>query len=160
MSDLPFRLKDRCRRDLSSHIVTAQYQDPIISTKDGIQKIENWKERVNGLPTVEEELNALIKPKNMRKTVYIMHMPPYGVGLDDAGENYKVGSQAIYNFIKTNQPLMTLHGHVHESPVFSAKWFSNIGDTVCIQPGQGDDFRYVKIELDTMKYERIKMSLE
>ena len=74
-----------------------------------------------------------------------LHVPPYGSGLDDAPElnsNLKVqsslgqtrfkpvGSTAVRAAIERYQPLLGLHGHIHEAHA-SCK----IGRTVCINPG-------------------------
>jgi uncharacterized protein len=74
-----------------------------------------------------------------------LHVPPYGSGLDDAPElnadlkvqsslgqtRFKpVGSTAVRAAIERYQPLLGLHGHIHEAHA-SCK----IGRTVCINPG-------------------------
>nr|HET6905288.1 hypothetical protein [Ktedonobacteraceae bacterium] len=74
-----------------------------------------------------------------------LHVPPFGTGLDDAPEldaslkvqsslgqtRFKaVGSTAVRTAIEQYQPLLGLHGHVHEAHA-SCK----IGRTVCINPG-------------------------
>ena len=41
-----------------------------------------------------------------------------------------VGSTAVRDFILSKQPLLGLHGHVHES-----KAAQNLGRTLCINPG-------------------------
>jgi uncharacterized protein len=41
-----------------------------------------------------------------------------------------VGSTAVRELIERYQPLLTLHGHVHESP-----GATHIGRTLCINPG-------------------------
>jgi uncharacterized protein len=53
------------------------------------------------------------------------------------------------------QPLLALHGHIHESPVYSGIWKAQIGKTICIQPGQLDARRlsYVICDLASMKVE-------
>ena len=40
-----------------------------------------------------------------------------------------VGSIAIQRFIERRQPLITLHGHVHESARLTGAWRTVIGDT-------------------------------
>jgi Icc-related predicted phosphoesterase len=86
-----------------------------------------------------------------------MHMPPANLGLDHCMNGDKVGSRAIHEFIKKKQPLLTLHGHIHESPDVSGKWQAKLGETLCIQPGQYgqlEDFVYAVIDLDKMQCER------
>ncbi|MFX1436377.1 MAG: hypothetical protein ACFFAA_04105, partial [Promethearchaeota archaeon] len=78
--------------------------------------------------------------------------------LDVTHDGRKVGSKAEYEFIKKNQPKLSLHGHIHESPDFSGKWHSQLRKTICIQPGQShqDDSHLVFaiIDLETMEIER------
>lgn len=74
-----------------------------------------------------------------------LHVPPYGSGLDDAPElnpdlkvqsslgqtRFKpVGSTAVRAAIERYQPLLGLHGHIHE-----AHATCKIGRTICINPG-------------------------
>ena len=48
-----------------------------------------------------------------------------------------IGSVDIYEFLKAKQPLLSLHGHVHERPdTEKGSWMNQIGTTTCIQPGQ------------------------
>jgi len=35
-------------------------------------------------------------------------------------------------FIERHQPLLTLHGHVHESAALTGAWMDRIGETVCL----------------------------
>jgi Icc-related predicted phosphoesterase len=83
-------------------------------------------------------------------------MPPANIGLDVCWSDEKVGSQAIYKFIEKNQPLLTLHGHIHESPAKSGVWKAKVGKTISVQPGQlkPDSVSYVIIDLAKMKLER------
>jgi len=77
--------------------------------------------------------------------VFNLHVPPYDSTLDNAAELDEdlgvvmlgsepkiipVGSTAVRELIERYQPLLSLHGHVHESA--GAK---RIGRTLCINPG-------------------------
>ncbi len=42
-------------------------------------------------------------------------------------------------WIEERQPLLTLHGHIHESPVLSGHWAERIGNTICVNPGAAGD---------------------
>lgn len=111
-----------------------------------------YSDYLKSLPTIEQELNKLPTPSDMSKCIYVIHEPPYGVGLDvvpaatydsklgyyvvRGKRNSKIGSRSVHDFIKRRQPAFSLHGHIHESPLISKKWFAKIGKTVCIQPGQ------------------------
>ena len=155
VADYPFQLKDRCRRDTETYVFPHQFGKGVLSCVGGILKyLDDWFSYAQGLPTIEEELNQLVSPGNMKKCVYIIHMPPAGLGLDVCSDGREVGSKAIYKFFEKNQPLLSLHGHIHESPVMSGRWLAKLGNTTCIQPGQLDDFTYVLMDLSTMTYHR------
>jgi uncharacterized protein len=77
------------------------------------------------------------------RTIYNFHCPPYGSGLDDAPELTEdlrpkhggrsivpVGSKAVREVIEEGQPVLALHGHIHE-----ARGNTRIGNTLCINPG-------------------------
>ena len=79
------------------------------------------------------------------RAIFNIHVPPYASGLDIAplltddmkpvvagGEitTGPVGSKAVRAAIEHYQPLVSLHGHIHES-----RAVSKIGRTTCINPG-------------------------
>ncbi|MFX1310414.1 MAG: metallophosphoesterase, partial [Promethearchaeota archaeon] len=136
VTDLPFGLKDRARKDTKDFELPRQIGKQYLSITNGFKKIENWFSYVDSLPTIEDELRNLVKPSDMSNTVYIFHNPPANLDLDVTHDGRKVGSKAEYDFLKKSQPKLSLHGHIHESPDFSGKWFSQLDKTICIQPGQ------------------------
>jgi Icc-related predicted phosphoesterase len=98
----------------------------------------------------EEELGARIEAlagqvEDMSRCVFNLHVPPYDSGLDTAPELDEdltvvtvagqvsmapCGSVAVREAIERHQPLVSLHGHVHES-----RAATRIGRTLCINPG-------------------------
>jgi Icc-related predicted phosphoesterase len=86
------------------------------------------------------------KLKNPSQSIFNLHCPPYGTMIDNApqlDENMKpktaaagglqmapAGSKSIRAAIEKYQPLLGLHGHIHES-----KGFFKIGRTICVNPG-------------------------
>jgi Icc-related predicted phosphoesterase len=77
------------------------------------------------------------------RTIFSLHCPPYGTGLDDApeltaemdlkdaGHAVKpVGSTAVRDAIERFQPALSLHGHIHE-----CRATKRIGRTLCVNPG-------------------------
>ncbi|MBN2115369.1 MAG: hypothetical protein JW730_02295 [Anaerolineales bacterium] len=81
--------------------------------------------------------------KDPRNAVFNIHVPPYKSSLDEAPELDKdlrpkmagqaltpVGSTAVRKAIEETQPLLGLHGHIHEG-----RGASRIGRTLCINPG-------------------------
>jgi Icc-related predicted phosphoesterase len=152
--DYPFRLKDRCRMDTKRYVFQEQLGTGLLSTLDGWKEIKDWFSYAGTLPTVEEEINRLVRPEDMAQSIYVIHMPPYKLGLDESANGQKVGSKAIYDFLLEYQPKLSLHGHIHESPQVSGRWYAKLGDTVCIQPGQLDALTFVVVDLDTLEFER------
>jgi uncharacterized protein len=77
------------------------------------------------------------------RTIFSLHCPPYGTGLDDApeltaemdlkdaGHAVKpVGSTAVRDAIERHQPALSLHGHIHE-----CRATKRLGRTLCVNPG-------------------------
>ncbi|MCB4791961.1 MAG: metallophosphoesterase [Elusimicrobia bacterium] len=153
--DYPFLIKDRCRKDTEDREIGFQKGTALHSTVTGLKEIPNWKEYVSTLPTIEEELEKLERPANMKKAIYVTHMPPCNLELDVCINGERVGSEALYFFIRDNQPLLTLHGHIHESPAMTGCWKAQLDSTICIQAGQTDDLVYVVVNLETMECERV-----
>jgi uncharacterized protein len=86
--------------------------------------------------TIQEDLARLPRPHSPKSAIYIMHSPPFGTPLDLIHGGKPAGSRSITAFIKQDQPLLTLHGHIHESPEVSGSYFTHIGETLSINPGQ------------------------
>jgi uncharacterized protein len=86
--------------------------------------------------TIAEDLKALPPAEDPRRTVYVMHSPPLGTKLDMIPGGHFVGSRSIRKFIESSQPLLTLHGHIHEAPRLSGSYADRIGRTLCANPGQ------------------------
>jgi uncharacterized protein len=95
---------------------------------------------------LETRLEALAaQVRDQRRAVYLIHVPPYDSGLDtapildedlrptiSAGDVLRgpVGSTAVRRVLERHQPLLGVHGHVHESG-----GERRIGRTLCINPG-------------------------
>ena len=86
--------------------------------------------------TIRDDLDRLIRPLHFSKCTYMMHSPPFGTALDLIQGKKYTGCRAIKAFIEKCQPLLTLHGHIHEAPEISGKYLDRIGKTLCINPGQ------------------------
>jgi Icc-related predicted phosphoesterase len=93
---------------------------------------------------LRERIQAMIdKLTNVKNSVFNLHNPPYGSGLDEAPELTRdmrpayagrslvpVGSHAVLELIDKYQPLLALHGHVHEG-----KGTRKYKRTLCVNPG-------------------------
>jgi Icc-related predicted phosphoesterase len=149
--DYCFELKDRCRRDRENFVFPVQNGPGCFSsTKNGgsWEDIEDWISLAQNIPTIEEELAALPKPKDMSKAIYVAHLPPAGVGLDVCADKNRAESKAMFSFLETRQPMLSLHGHIHESFRMTGIWKAKIGQTIAVQPGQGG-FQPVFVIIDT-----------
>ena len=61
-----------------------------------------------------------------------------------------VGSIAVRRFIEERQPLLTLHGHVHEAARLTGEWKIRIGRTVCINGAHdGPELDLVRFDLES-----------
>jgi len=98
----------------------------------------------------EEEIYSRLKAlaeqlESPRRAIFNIHVPPYESSLDTAlevdqdlryvtkgGRPHEIptGSPAVRQIIEESQPLLSLHGHIHES-----RGLSQIGSTLAINPG-------------------------
>lgn len=91
---------------------------------------------------IKEQASIL---KHVQNAIFMVHVPPYDSGLDTAPEldehlrpkatmgdmlRAPVGSTGVRRVIQEFQPLVSVHGHVHESA-----GQSNIGRTTCFNAG-------------------------
>ncbi|WP_297152657.1 hypothetical protein [Thermogemmatispora sp.] len=129
----------------------------------GFANLTPWK-APRDIP--DEELGRLIESmasqlQHPERAIFNVHVPPYGSGLDIApllDEQLKpvvvggdiatgpVGSKAVRAAIERFQPLVSLHGHVHES-----RAVSRIGRTTCINPGSEYGDGHLRAALVTLK---------
>ena len=79
-----------------------------------------------------------------RRAIFNLHVPPYSSGLDlcprldtrfdppkpIVGEEAPAGSRAVRGAIERYAPMLSLHGHIHESP-----GIRQLGATLAINPG-------------------------
>src|SRR5260370_2700123 len=92
-----------------------------------------------------EEIYSLAdQAKDPKRTIFLIHCPPFGSGLDTApvlDQNLRlqasagdlmrgpVGSTGVLEAVQQGRPLLSLHGHTHESG-----GEQNIGPTLCVTP--------------------------
>ena len=129
----PFQLKDWERYDVS------RFVDPgCLSPEEG-SRTAGPTGRVIRFTTIAAELEEFCGDDDLAGAICLFHCPPYGCGLDRAALDGKqvdhvpldvhIGSIAIKNLIQEKQPLLTLHGHVHESRTLTGKWQEQFGRT-------------------------------
>jgi Icc-related predicted phosphoesterase len=129
----PFMLKDWERYDVSRSI------DPgCVTPEEGFRSVA-VDPRQTRFATITEDLDRVPAEIDPAKLICLFHTPPYQTKLDRAALDGKmiehvpldvhVGSIAVRRFIEDRQPLITLHGHVHESARLTGSWRDQILQT-------------------------------
>ena len=153
----PFRPKDFEKMDDRETLWPLQKDPSYIRSSDqhdrliSVDPYRYLRER----ETIEEDLDRLPKPPQSRKAIYIMHSPPFGTRLDLVAGGKSAGSLSIKAFIQRNQPLLTLHGHIHESPALSGTYIDRIGKTLSINPGQ-----FIRITKEVPRLHAVTFEIE
>ena len=132
----PFMLKDWERYDVS------RYVDPgCVPPEEGSFTVEVNKKHLQ-YETIQKDLDKLTGDDDLSNSIFLFHTPPYKTKLDRAALDGKffeyvpldvhVGSIAIERFIKDRQPLITMHGHIHESTSITGEWKEKMGNTLAM----------------------------
>ncbi len=133
----PFRLKDWERYDVS------RFTDPgCVPPEAGIRSVPVPEhEIIHG--TIADDLARLAGDGDLSRAIFLFHTPPYDTPLDRAALDGRmidhvpldvhIGSIAVRRFVEERQPLLTLHGHVHESTRLTGEWRERIGRTWLFQ---------------------------
>ncbi len=149
----PFLLKDWERYDISRHIPPG-----CVSPEEGLRTVTVEAHEIKWT-TIQEELNRLVRNDSLEHGVFLFHSPPHDTPLDRAALDGKLydevpldvhlGSIAIRQFIEERQPLLTLHGHVHEAARLTGKWKHQSGRTVCLNAAHdGPELALVRFDPD------------
>ncbi len=147
----PFLLKDWERYDVSRFVDVG-----CISPEEGRYTVP-VPEREKKYCTIQADLEDLSSGLEFSRTICLFHSPPHRTNLDRAALDGKmidmvpldvhVGSIAIRRFIERHQPLLTLHGHIHESASITGSWRDQIGRTVMLTAAHdGPELALVKFD--------------
>ena len=140
--------------------------DRIVTLEGGYEMLSlGWANRTpwnTPRETSEDDLKRRIDDlagqiQNMDRAIFNIHVPPHGSGLDFAPElqdgnqqtrggaiPVPVGSTAVADAIEEYQPMLSLHGHIHES-----RAIQRLGRTVSINPGSSyGDWRLQGVVVD------------
>jgi Icc-related predicted phosphoesterase len=149
----PFLLKDWERYDVS------RYVDPgCISPEEGIRTMPERDADVRH-GTIEGDLKQLVQDDDVTGALFLFHGPPYRTSLDRAALDGRtvdhvpldvhIGSVAVRRFIEERRPLVTLHGHVHESARLTGAWRDRLGPTHLFGAAHdGPELALVRFDLD------------
>lgn len=149
----PFLLKDWERYDVS------RFVDPgCVSPEEG-QRTVPVAEREARYSTIAQDLVELAGSASLDRAIFLFHTPPYDTPLDRAALDGRMvdhvpldvhaGSIAVRRFIETRQPLLTLHGHIHESARLTGAWRCTIGGTHALTAAHdGPELALVRFDPD------------
>ncbi len=131
----PFLFKDWERYDVSRFIPPGS-----IAPEEGIISF-GVKDPEDKYRTIKLDLEKIAKANDLSNSIFLFHSPPYQTQLDRGDLDGKfidhvpldvhLGSIAIKDFISKYQPLITMHGHIHESTRLTGNWNDKIGKTIC-----------------------------
>ena len=144
--------------DIDESLATSQYcvnaDGAVVDIPGGLQVVGLGKSSPTPWDTprevsedaFREEIYSLSdQVADPRRTIFLIHCPPYGSGLDTApvlDQNLRlqasagdlmrgpVGSTGVLEAVQQVRPLLSLHGHIHESGGEKM-----IGQTLCVNPG-------------------------
>ncbi len=150
----PFMLKDWEHYDVSRYVPPG-----CVSPEEGHRSVPTDESEVKWA-TIQKDLTSLAGDDPLDRAVFLFHTPPSDTPLDRAAldgttcehvpQDVHVGSIAVRRFIEERQPLLTLHGHVHEAARLTGEWKIRIGRTVCINGAHdGPELSLVRFDLES-----------
>lgn len=121
----------------------------ILSVGGGIPSVFRYPREFSEEELAQKIARLAEQVRDMSKCIFNIHIPPYDTDLDkgtlydsnlkpvldgDSLATAPVGSKAVREAIEKYQPLLSLHGNVHES-----RGVTRIGRTICINAGTDYD---------------------
>jgi Icc-related predicted phosphoesterase len=158
----PFLLKDWERYDVSQFVDLG-----CISPEEGWRSVPVPMNETK-YATIQTDLELLTNKSDLSNSIFLFHAPPHksaldrialdGRTIDNAPLDTHVGSIAIRRFIEKRQPLITLHGHIHESVRLTGSWCEQIGRTWTYSAAH-DGEELALVRFDPSKPDRATRSL-
>jgi len=148
----PFQMKDWEKYDVS------RYVDPgCTHPTEGFRTVDPTEDIEYA--TIQNDLTTLTQDNDLSNSIFLFHSPPYktlldraaldGMMVDHVPLDVHVGSIAIKRFIEEKQPLLTLHGHIHESTRLTGQWQQQFNKTVSFNAAHdGTELALIKFDLE------------
>jgi Icc-related predicted phosphoesterase len=151
----PFHFKDWERYDVSRYVPPGG-----VSPEEGRRSVAVDPTRIPH-ETIALDLEELAGEAPMDDAIFLFHGPPYETHLDRAATDGRmidhvpfdlhVGSIAVRRFIESRQPLLTLHGHIHESARITGEWRDRLGRTYAFSAAHdGPELALVSFDPDDL----------
>ncbi len=166
----PFQHKDWEKWDTRpGSMVHKVFRDHGYSSKDGEHFPVDYTTDTDRQSTIRDDLSDLSMLSDPKKTIYVFHEAPFDTPLDMVAPDNKylkdgqqhVGSVAIREFIENESPLLTMHGHIHETLHESGDYKWSTGSCVSITASNdfsGSELSCVLFSLPTLgKIERLQV---
>lgn len=153
----PFQFKDWEKVD-SENVLEETYRKPFIlegvkSTKTNLSsKIINLQNRKDSI-----ENDILKGIKNKENLILLIHAPPFNTNLDLDKNKQHLGSIGVRKAIEKIQPILSIHGHIHETVYMSGNYVDKLGKTICVNPGNmfnEEKLAILEIDLPNLKIKR------
>lgn len=152
----PFQSKDWERYDVSRYVPPGS-----LSPEEGWRTREVAPNAVR-YATIKDDIDRLVGCEPLDEAIFLFHTPPHETKLDRVAHDGKtfdgvpldlhVGSIAVRRFIENRQPLLTLHGHIHESARLTGSWRDRIGRTHMFTAAHdGPELALVHFDLDNLE---------
>jgi len=152
----PFLLKDWEKYDVSRYVDVGA-----VSPENGTRTVHVPLDEIKE-STIADDLENLSLNAPVDKTIFLFHSPPYhsyldtadlqGKTIDHAPLDVHIGSIAIQRFIKNKQPLLTLHGHAHESTRLTGQWKEQFGRTISLSAAHdGPELALIRFNTDDVQ---------
>lgn len=149
----PFLLKDWERYDVSRYV-----EPGCLHPNEGRFTVSVPESELK-YGTIAADLVRLTAGRDLSRAIFLFHAPPYDTALDRCALDGKmidhapldchVGSIAIRRMIEERQPLVTLHGHVHESARLTGLWKATLGTTTMLSAAHdGPELALVRFDAE------------
>jgi len=129
------------------------------STEEGIARRKVSKESIESLLATYP-----LSDPSPGRCIWMTHAPPAQTNLDCIRKDCHVGSVAIREAIMQHQPLLSLHGHIHETVIVTGQFKDQLGETPCYSVGNNpwrSDPYCIKVDTDhPHRAERFKLTAE
>lgn len=108
--------------------------------------------------SLQDDLQGMESIPHCKEAIWVIHVPPFNTPLDVISDFSHVGSKVVRRFIERNQPAVTLHGHIHESPKMSGTYVTKIDNTLCFNVGSNDKQGWMLVlDTKTLSHKRIAL---
>lgn len=110
----------------------------------GLERYEFRFDPADRKDNISADMEKLAELSDPQKTVYLFHCPPFGffdfgMGIESEGRVH-IGSRSIAEFIRKNDPWLTIHGHSHEAvSVMKGEFTFSVGGSRGVAVGAGND---------------------